>query len=370
MANLTGVYRTTIAYQALGSGAWEPMFTESASGTPLIYLSYGTVASIISTTTQVTNVNFINASTKGTITFRTQTGYGATTVVNRNPCPVRPSSRTGLNAGMVANRSRVLTGSTTFIDSFSANPKPGDANLVSGTQTEYGSFPTSLDTGQVPFALCNSTRAIWGPTGAGALQYIEIASGGAATSFGTLNNTRNGGASAASTTRGIMAGGISAGTTIRSDIDYITIASTGNSVSFGALTTALYQISGASNSTRAIFRAGRVSTATATTSNYSVTPNATGNTPGYTIAQTITIASTGNATTWASGLNFNFGSCAAATPILFYSQGGAFYSGANGFAVQGGIFINFASSGNYSDWPVINQNNTFGCATSNCHGGL
>lgn len=358
MATLSGIFRTTIAYQALGSNAWEPMFTQTSSGTPLVYIALGNIYPIAGPITTSTTVFFINLSTKGTVTWQSQVSPTGSSGPNRNLCPIRPSSRNGFGASMAANKVKVMTASSTYIDAFSSNPKPGDTNLASGTQSAYGTFPSSI--GSTAFGLCNSTRAIFGPP----LQYIEIASGGTASSFGTLNNSRQTGASAASTTRGIIAGGMTtSGSIYVSDIDYITIASAGNSTTFGSLTAALAYITGASNSTRALFVGGQ----TATNVLYIVTPNATGNTPNYTIAQTITIASTGNATTWANGLPPISQACSAASPLLFFMQGGMT---TNGDTLNRGLFISFSSAGSYAVWSAVNQVQKAGCASSNCHGGL
>ena len=68
------------------------------------------------------------------------------------------------------------------------------------------------------------------------MEYITIASTGNATDFGDLTVARGTMSTAASPTRGVMAGGL--GSASENTIDYITIASTGNATDFGDLLTA------------------------------------------------------------------------------------------------------------------------------------
>lgn len=105
------------------------------------------------------------------------------------------------------------------------------------------------------------------------IDYITIASTGNATDFG--DRTTSGAANqdlaaCASSTRGVMGGGINVNT-----MDYVTIASTGNATDFGDLTAARYALTAAASPTRGVFFKGA---------------NVL-NTMDY-----ITIASTGNAT--------------------------------------------------------------------------
>lgn len=83
------------------------------------------------------------------------------------------------------------------------------------------------------------------------IDYITIASTGNATDFG--DTTRSGAANqasgaCASSTRGVMGGGINVNT-----MDYVTIASTGNAQDFGDLTAARYALTAAASPTRGVF---------------------------------------------------------------------------------------------------------------------
>jgi len=79
------------------------------------------------------------------------------------------------------------------------------------------------------------------------IDYITVASTGNATRFGDLTSSnRNMLAAAASSTRGIFAGGYGPATT--NVIDYITFTSTGNAIDFGDLTKAKRGVSACSDS--------------------------------------------------------------------------------------------------------------------------
>ena len=71
------------------------------------------------------------------------------------------------------------------------------------------------------------------------IDYVTIASTGNASDFGDLVDSRNGVAGAASSTRGLFAGG-DYGSTLSNIIEYITIATTGNTTDFGDLTAAKF----------------------------------------------------------------------------------------------------------------------------------
>lgn len=138
-------------------------------------------------------------------------------------------------------------------------------------------FKISEFTGAVPGPAGRSV-VVGGANGAGTTQtvidYVLFATMGSAVSFGTLATAVEGNAPAASSTRGISAGGFTGVAT--NDIFYFTIASGGNGTSFGDLTVARNGIGGCSNSTRGVFATGNA--------------GGVNNTMDY-----ITIATTGNA---------------------------------------------------------------------------
>ena len=88
-------------------------------------------------------------------------------------------------------------------------------------------------------AASNTTRAVFsgggGPapsyTNTNTIDFITMATGGEATDFGDMSQTRRDVYVASSATRGVFGGGYTP--TIVNTIDYITIATTGNAVDFG-----------------------------------------------------------------------------------------------------------------------------------------
>ena len=105
------------------------------------------------------------------------------------------------------------------------------------------------------------TRALFmggGPSQTDTIDFISISTLGNAQDFGNLTQARWTGGSAASSTRGVCAGGEKASpTAIVNTIDFGTFASTGNFSDFGDLATAVGQgVGGASNSTRGVFLGG------------------------------------------------------------------------------------------------------------------
>ena len=125
------------------------------------------------------------------------------------------------------------------------------------------------------------------------IEYVTIQSKGDAKDFGDMSvGYGYNGAAAASTTRGILAGGYTVPANTNA-IDYLTIATTGNVEDFGDLTVARHGGAGMSNKTRAAFTG--------------MWDNAADDTIDY-----VTIATTGNAT--------DFGNL---TTTVFYMDGGS-----------------------------------------------
>ena len=83
------------------------------------------------------------------------------------------------------------------------------------------------------------------------ISYITITTAGNAQDFGDLSVVRRGTGAAASSTRGLWAGGLNS--TI---IDYVEIQSTGNAFNFGDLSAETFYPGGASDRTRALFAGG------------------------------------------------------------------------------------------------------------------
>ena len=133
------------------------------------------------------------------------------------------------------------------------------------------------------------------------IEYINISTLGDAVDFGDLSRINSGGATSASITRGVYAGGAAPTT---NTVDHLTIATAGNSVDIGDLTVARGNLAGFSNQVRAIQGGG----ATPSQSN---------------VIDFLTIANTGNATDFGDLIDytvdyFNGG----ANPTRGYFAGG------------------------------------------------
>ena len=108
-----------------------------------------------------------------------------------------------------------------------------------------------------PSGCSNSTRAIWSggatsPTSTNVqdtIDYTTIATLGDATDFGNLTAATSFATGAASSTRGVIAGGhvAPAGSSIVNTIEYVTISSLGNATNFGDLTEAIKMMGGCSD---------------------------------------------------------------------------------------------------------------------------
>lgn len=180
------------------------------------------------------------------------------------------------------------------------------------------------------------------------ISYINISTTGDAKDFGDLVNNQNQQASAASSTRGISAGGYETNET--DTINYITMASTGNASDFGNLTVARRLVVGCSSQTRGIFAGG-----------YDA-PNFF-NTMDY-----VTIASTGNA------LDFGDMTADGQTPSGRYSSAGyasptrGVWHGGYGAPAYRNIidYATIASKGNTKDFGDSSISNYYmaGCSNS------
>ena len=213
-------------------------------------------------------IDYVTITTTGNAT-----DFGDLTVARETPGAGSSSTRGVFGGGTDGSASNVID----YV-----------AIVTIGNATDFG----DLTVARYNFsALSNSTRCIWGggSTSGGqqnVLDYVTIATTGNATDFGDLYNptaqsgNRQGMGTAASTTRGLWAGGNNGNSDWMNYIDYITIATTGNATNFGTLTESVYsrQNCNASSSTRGIFGGGNVGGANSTTVEY------------------VTIASTGNAT--------------------------------------------------------------------------
>lgn len=205
----------------------------------------------------------------------------------------------------------------------------------------------------------NETRGLFfagynaqtGPGFVNVIDYITIASTGNAIDFGDTASTVAGLAACSSTTRAVYAGGYQGGSPFTA-IGYVTIASTGNAISFGNLATGVVFLSSCSNATTGLFAGGWTST---------------GNTSGTSTIQSITIASTGNASSFGnlSVARGQLAACSSQTRAVF---AGGINTG--GTTVQTMDYITIASGGTAVTFGNLATAVQQFAGTSNCHGGL
>lgn len=217
------------------------------------------------------------------------------------------------------------------------------------------------------------------------IQYVIITSAGNSTTFGDLNYSGTGGTSACSSaTRGVFGGGYSNGRT--NTMDYVTIATKGNAINFGSLAlpsgdSSTLGVGSASNSTRGLWAGGQPSAGVTNVIQY-ITIATTGNTTSFgdltssrcfisacasptravfggggnfasspsTTMDYVTTASTGNATNFgslgASSAQMAVGVCSSSTRGLFAAVQATYSSGASNIIE----YITIATTGNSTDF--------------------
>ena len=163
--------------------------------------------------------------------------------------------------------------------------------------------------------------------------------------FGDISITSRGVAACSSPTRGIFFLGDNAGSTKVNTIEFVTISTTGNSSDFGDSTTTARYSSGCSNAVRGLKFGGNDGSATST-------------------IDFITIATLGNAK--------DFGDLLAATsdfgPTGFSSPTRGVVAGGGGITtIQ---YVKIMTTGNSKDFGDLTAGNQYGAGASNGHGGL
>jgi hypothetical protein len=270
-----------------------------------------------------------------------------------------------------------------------------------GNATDFG----DLVTGVQQLAACSSkTRGLFGGGNhTNAINYITIASQGNSTSFGNLipASVSSRAASLSSSTRGIWAGGQIVGEGRMNVIQYVTIATTGNATDFGDLTGetggVLDQTYGASSPTRGLIFGGSSDSQTVNVIQY-ITIASTGNSTsfgnlsaqnenlsaassdtravvaggvfGATVYNTIsyvTIATTGSATSFGNLTVPRYGLAACSSSINAVFGGGT----DNGSTIVNIIDkVTIATTGNATDFGDLTVARTSLSACSSGHGGL
>ena len=168
------------------------------------------------------------------------------------------TGKNGLNSGACSSSTRGIT--------FGGNTNPANVNEIrfinissTGGDSNFGTLDASK---RQTSSVSNQTRGVVAggtPTGATDLDYITIASTGNGVDFGgSLVAGKDGAAGLSSPTRGIFAGG---GTPTNpnfneTSLDFITIATLGAAQSFGDLSIARHVIAGISNVTRGLCGGG------------------------------------------------------------------------------------------------------------------
>lgn len=186
-----------------------------------------------------------DAQSGGTVfvAFTPQNLYGASVV--QYTATSTPGSITGTGASSPVTVSGLSDGTSyTFTVNVQTNagtsPESSSSNSVTPSQLDTGIFAGGMTTGSVYLNV---------------IQQISISTTGNSTDFGDLASlTGEKPAGGASSTRGLVGGGVTAGAS--NTISYVTIASAGNATDFGDLTQARFNIAAASNQTTCSFYGG------------------------------------------------------------------------------------------------------------------
>ena len=188
------------------------------------------------------------------------------------------------------------------------------------------------------------------PANSSAISYITLASTGDASDFGEASSALVTPGGAASSTRGLFAGGYNPAEL--NNIEYVTIASLGNSQDFGDLTITVRRIAGSSNSTRAIWAGGN---------RYPSSPSGTAD------IDYSTIATLGNAIDFGTLKSSSAGgpaACASSTRSVINRT-------ASSSEVNSLEYVTIMTTGNATDFGDLSGIIMWGRAgSSDVHGGL
>lgn len=322
MPNYQGVWSLSTQYQ--NAGIW-----------PVIYGGDIGALQLGSSGGAVSSIDYINIATSGNAT-----SYG-----NLSAALVKMSSFSSATQGFFAGGELPYTAGIEFLTFRSG-----------GTTSSFGSLSVASRLGT---GASNSTRGLvaLGFSGSSRLttiDYITMASAGDAQDFGDLTVARYGVMGGSSTTRALFAGGNSSGGKTNVT-DYVTIASTGNALDFGDLTVSvdLGATNGVCSSTRFVRMGGRLSSGQTNTIDY------------------FTIASTGNATDFGD-LLFTLGEAPSgvSNSVTGLCCGGQSFTDGNSGQVNTIQSVTIASTGNASDFGDLTVIASSSSACSNSHGGL
>ena len=273
-----------------------------------------------------------------------------------------------LNTAMYGSQNGAVGSTTRGVNGGGGDGTPIGTNEISyitiasaGNGTDFGDL--TVNGRALGAGISSSTRGVFGPrrgapapgTNNNVFDYITIASTGNATDFGDATISAANNAGACSSTRGLRAGGnlnTQPGGESSNVIDYITIASTGNATDFGDLSAIKNNSGGCSTSTKALFGGG--------TSNPGSSPYGS----LLNVIDTVTIASTGNAT--------DFGDLSVATTATAVSNTirGVFQENTGSPNNGNTTFVTIASAGNVSTFGDLSAARSVSGTGSNAHGGV
>ena len=233
----------------------------------------------------------------------------------------------------------------------------------SGSAIDFGDLSSNMGSadGKAPCAAASSTRALFAsgysaPAPINTIEFITIATTSNSTDFGDLLTSRRDLGACSSSTRALFGGGTTTGSTSATNvIEYVTIASLGNAVSFGTLTQARRGVSSCSSSTRGIFGGGYITASpTATFSNR---------------IDFVTIATTGNATTFGDLTVIRGGSASCSSSVRGIFAGGTIYVAPASTFYNTIDYITIASTGNAQDFgDLTSTRNIIGSCSNSTRG--
>ena len=263
-------------------------------------------------------------------------------------------------------RARGLSSSTrgVFTGGFTTTPTATYFNIIdyvtiasTGNAVDFGGDTN----GAASYNNCaSSTRGIMSgglvpssPNVTANINFLTIASTGEDVStFGDLTVARRNAAGFASPTRGVFAAGFTPvpASTVLNTIDFITIASTGNAVDFGDCATTGFG-AGSSNSTRGVFQ------------------NRTA--AGDEAIEYVTIASLGNSQDFGSqvtALYMASGEGGATSTRALWC--GGYTNPGSGAGLDNIFYVNIATTGDVQDFGDLTQGTNSNSTISDSHGGL
>jgi len=320
-----GTESATVTYTAAATGGAVTTFT--ATSTPGSLTGTGASPITVSGLTGGTAYTF-------TVSGANTTGTSPASAASNSVTPTAPATR-----GIVAGG---YPGSPTNNDVGSRLSSIEYVNI--SVLSNYSSFGNLTAAKAGAGNVSSSTRGLFFENVVSpSIDYITIASLGNSTSFGSMSNTyaSSDGGGWSNATRGAIFGGytLNPSETMTNQIQYVTIASTGNTTSFGTLILARYSMCGTSSTTRGIMTSG----------NY----NFSGGSGPSSEIEYVTIASTGNATSFGDMVSDRDGStCASSNTRGLIATG--YLDGTN---ITSAIdYITIATTGNATNFGNMSSN--------------